>query len=313
MDPPKAKPSHPTEQAYPDSDFKPLTKAEVQKFLEQQAFHLGELGFASNFTEFKDVCALWERKLEGAASEQSTEPMMTETDGEGRAVHEAMTSVQSTLLQLKERNRLLEDPRNKAVISEAEAEIDQLLFDAGKTKGYVTSSQLRRKVVDVMEIPCPRVAANFTNMLVHVPGTEPSKNDILEINMPLRSAIEDVYHMLDEFVRAQVSYVTGFVSPDDGDPFSGRESSGWKYQLVTRSRRKVLGTASIKLDTDSDYCDLIRKITTGPKPPVAILTNVSLTHNGQHFHHSGLTISGQIRRHGCSAAGTEGCSGGGEG
>ena len=89
---------------------------------------------------------------------------------------------------------------------------------------------------------------------------------MLEVNLPLKAHVEEIYELLDEVVKALLS--------EKGLTYEG--GGTWKYQLIDQSQSRLLMNKSLPIKTDLDYNKMLLQVSevSDGKAPVAVLTQV---------------------------------------
>lgn len=250
-----------------------LTTQEIIEYLQQQAEHLGEVGFTLNFPDPHTLGQPVERLYPSFATSEFMAGQPASTADQDEMIFEAMKVADRTMVQIDERAVRLRDPRNKPGMLAAEQEVDRQLVAASFTSKYLRETGLRKKCGDLLEMKMPPQPANFIAVTIRVPGVATKKRDMLSCHLPLKAAIEDVHQMLETLVAEEVAVVTGYMDRKER-PAIRRGPSGWKYQLIPRKQKRSAINASRKLDSDDDYRGLINALTKGKPKMDAVLTKV---------------------------------------
>lgn len=257
--------------------FTPLTGYQVVEYLKEQAHYLGELGYSTNFSEPDAFFQNITRQRKNDQSPSTTKPDAPDPLDEDQIVQKALHNVTMTERLLLHRQSLLTDVRNLPVVAEAERYIDHRLRSLGKSERYLSSTSLRGKIVNMIETTSPKPKENGVTMMIYMPGLAPTKDDMVKIQMPLKACIEDVHDVLEDLLRAEMSYVTGYVMKEF-DKWERKPWPCWQYQIAARGKKRPVDAVFAALHTNEDYKRLISKVTSGPSPPHAILTKASFLH-----------------------------------
>ncbi len=260
MDPPPLEPV----------EAKSITSRDIVEFHKEQAFRLGQLGFTTNFPDPSEIFR--PRPINPELS-PFDEPASDE-----EVVKNAALSTHNSLIQLQQQGRLI--AANTPLVAEASHEIDRKLLDAGKSKRYVAAQPLRQKVMDAIEIGTPSPKPNFVTVFINTPWTV-KKDDMLQVNLPLKATIDEAVQLLGDIMRAESMAHQGFIGEVAG---CDDVNAGWKYQLVSRNPTQVINEASVRLETEIDYREMMQQITkTKGKTPIAVLAQVWIAFTDEHL------------------------------
>ena len=236
-----------------------LTKRDIVKWKQEEAFFLGELGLTTNFPDPSDI-------FKPFTIDQSFEREPSADDG--AALVAAMEETHNSIIQLHQRKILMDEAG--PLLASTEMDINQKLLGAGVPEHELQFKNLRQKIVQLAELKAPPPKANFAAVLVNVASTTEGRSHNLEVNLPLEASLTEVYALLDEVVKALLS--ERGLSYERGD--------AWKYQLVDQSQSKLLMDNSLPLMTDLDYKRMLRQVSRDgdKKAAIAVLTQVCLYH-----------------------------------
>lgn len=232
-----------------------LTKRDIVKWKQEEAFELGELGLTTNFHDPSDI-------FKPFTINQSFE---YEPPAENHAaLVGAMKETHNRTMQLRQRQILMDG--NRPLLASTEMDINQNLLAAGVPEQELPHKNLRQKIVQLVELTKPSPKENFAAVLVNVASTTKGRSHNLEVNLPLGADVAEVYALLAEVVKALLS--------EKGLSYEGRGS--WKYQLVDQSQSQLLMDKSLPLETDLDYKQMLQQLSRvgDGNAAVAVLTQV---------------------------------------
>ena len=238
---------------------KPLTMRDVILWQQEQAQRQGELGFTMNFPDPSDI---FKPFIIGTSSE-------LELPAEDNAtILAAMQETHKAIIQLHQRKIII--GRARPLIAKTEQAINQKLLAAGIPKQELANKSLRQKIVQLVELKEPPPKANFAAVLVNVASNVKGRSHILEVNLPLKACVAEVYALLDEVVKALLS--------EKGLSYEGE--GVWQYQLIDETQSQMLMNESLPLETDLDYESMLQQVlkVSNGKAPVAVLTQVCPRH-----------------------------------
>lgn len=224
----------------------------------EQAQRLGEVGLTTNFPDPSDF-------FKSSTTSPSPDPELPAEDG--AAIVAAMQDTHKAIIQVQQR-KVLMDAAGPLVAS-TEKHVNQKLLAAGVPEQELPGKSLRQKIVQLVELEEPPPKANFASVLVHVNSTTKGQSHMLEVNLPLKACVAEVYALLDEVVIGLLS--------EKG--FSYERGGAWKYQLLDQNQQ-LLMTKSLPLETDLDYTMMLEQVLSSGdgKAPVPVLTQVCLYH-----------------------------------
>lgn len=240
---------------------KPLTMRDVILWHQEQAQRQGELGFTTNFPDPSDIF----RPFTLNAPSENELPADADEDS---ALVAAMQETRKAITQLHQRKIIMDGAR--PLLAKTEMSVNQNLLAAGVPEQEFANKNLRQKIVQLVELKKPPPKKNFAAILVSVASTTKGRSHVLEVNLPLKACVAEIYALLDEVVKALLS-----------DKRLSYEGGGeWKYQLIDLSRSQVLMDKSLPIKTDLDYKFMLQKMSerSDGKAPVAVLTQVCLYH-----------------------------------
>ena len=238
---------------------KPLTMRDVILWQQEQAQRRGELGFTTNFPDPSDIF----RPFTINTSSEEELP----ADGDAALVA-AMQETHKAIVQLHQRKIIMDGAG--PLLAKTELDVNQRLLAAGVPEQELLNKSLRQKIVQLVELKEPPPKKNFAAILVSVASTTKGRSHVLEVNLPLKACVAEIYALLDEAVKALLS--------EKGLSYEG--GGAWIYQLIDQSQSQLLMDKSLPIETDLDYKVMLRKVSEGKdgKAPVAVLTQVRLCH-----------------------------------
>lgn len=236
-----------------------LTIRDVILWQQEQAQRQGEVGFTTNFPNPADIFKPF----------TINPPFEHEPPAEDRAtLVAAMQETHKAIVQLHQRKIIMDGAG--PLLRKTEMSVNQKLMAAGVPEQELTCKSLRQKVVQLVELREPPPKANFASILVDVASTTKGRNHMLEVNLPLKASVAEVYVLLDEVVEALLSE----------KELSYERGGAWKYQLIDQSHSRLLMDKSLPLETDLDYALMLQKASNAGdgKGPMAVLTQVCICH-----------------------------------
>lgn len=238
---------------------KPLTMRDVIQWHQEQAQRRGELGFTTNFPDPSDIF----RPFTINASSEDELPAEDEA-----ALVAAVQETHKAIIQLHQRKIIMDGAG--PLLAKTEMSVNQKLLAAGVPERELSNKNLRQKIVQLVELKQPPPKQNFAAILVSVASTTKGRSHVLEVNLPLKGCVAEIYPLLDEVVKALLS--------EKGLSYEG--GGAWKYQLIDQSRSQLLMEKSLPIKTDLDYNFMLQKMSerSDGKAPVAVLTQVYLCH-----------------------------------
>ena len=237
---------------------RPLTMRDIILWQQEQAQRLGELGFTMNFPDPSAMFKLF-----------PVEPLSEhELPAEDEATLAAtMQETHRAIVQLHRRKIIMDGAG--PLLAKTEMDVTQRLLAAGVPEQDLQCKNLRQKIVQLVELKEPPPKANFVSVLVEVTSVTRGQSHMLELNLPLKASVVEVYALLDEVVKAlllekRLAYEKG---------------GTWKYQLVDRTQPRLLLEKSRPLESDLDYDMMLRQVSKpgNGKAPVPVLTQVCLS------------------------------------
>lgn len=238
---------------------KPLTMRDVILWHQEQAQRRGELGFTTNFPDPSDI---FQPFTINASSEDA---LPAEEDA---ALVAAVQETHKAIIQLHQRKIIMDGAG--PLLAKTEMSVNQKLLAAGVPEQELSNKNLRQKIVQLVELIQPPPKKNFAAILVSVASTTKGRSHVLEVNLPIKACVAEVYPLLDEVVKALLS--------EKGLSYEG--GGAWRYQLIDQSRLQLLMDKSLPIKTDLDY-NLMLQMTSkrsDGEAPVAVLTQVSPRH-----------------------------------
>ena len=238
---------------------KPLTMRDVILWQQEQAQRQGELGFTMNFPDPSDI-------FKQFIMDTASEPELPAEDN--AALLAAMQATHKAIIQLHQRKIIMDGAG--PLMAKTEKDVNQKLLAAGITEQELTNRSLRQKIVQLVELKEPPPKANFAAVLVNVTSTDKGRGHILEVNLPLKACVAEVYALLDEVVKALLS--------EKGLHHDGE--GAWKYQLLDQSQSQPSMNKFLPLETDIDYESMLQQVSkvSNGGAPAAVLTQVYLCH-----------------------------------
>ena len=241
---------------------KPLTVRDIILWHQEQAQHRGELGFTTNFPNpsdiFKQITIYPFSDHEPPADDRA-------------ALVAAMQENHKAIIQLHQRKTIMDAAG--PLLAKSELDVNQTLLAAGVSEQELTNKSLGQKIVQLVEFEEPPPKENFVAIWVNVASTTKGRSHMLEVNLPLKACVAEVYALLDEIVKALLAEIG----------FSYEGGGTWKYQLINQSQSLVLMEKSLPLETDRDYESMLQKVSEAndATPPVAVLTQVCPDHQNK--------------------------------
>lgn len=238
---------------------RPLTMRDVILWHQEQAQHRGELGFTTNFPDPSDIFRLF------TINASSEDELLAEEDA---ALVAAVQETHKAIDQLQRRKIIMDGAG--PLLAKTEMSVNQKLLAEGVPEQEFANKNLRQKIVLLVELKVPPPKKNFAAILVSVASTTRGRSHVLEVNLPLKACVTEIYPLLDEVVKALLS--------EKGLSYEG--GGAWRYQLIDQSRSQLLMDKSLPIKTDLDYNLMLQKMSkrSDGKAPVAVLTQVSLRH-----------------------------------
>lgn len=236
-----------------------LTMRDIVKWQQEEAFALGEIGFHTNFPNPSDIFKPF--KVGSESSGKAQNPTDVENDA---AVTAEMQDLHRRITGLQRRRQLMD--ADKALLSQTELDVTQELRAAGVPEERLgPDTTLRQKVVELVRLKLPEPEPNFVTVYVELSTTE-GRSQVLEINLPLKASMTDIYALLDEVVVGMLS----------SRGFTYERGGAWKYQLVDRSRSRLLLKTSLPLENNLDFRRMLQEVSRkgDQNAPVAVLTQV---------------------------------------
>ncbi len=240
---------------------RPLTMHDVIQWQLEQAQRLGEMGLSTNFPDPSDIFKPFTIDVSG-------DELLTEDRGSLRAT---MLETHKAIIQVHQRKIIMDGAG--PLLAKTEDYVDKRLLAAGVPKQDFQNKSLRQKIVQLAELQKPPPKENFAAILVAVPSAAAKGGShILEVNLPLKASVEEIYELLDEVVEALLS--------EKGLLYERALGGTWKYQLMDQSRSRLLLEKSLPLKSNLDYDMMLQQVSgvDDAKPPVAVLTQVCLCH-----------------------------------
>ena len=235
-----------------------LGMRDVIMWQQEQAQRLGELGFTTNFPDPSDIFKPF-----------TLTPSEHELPAEDRgAIVAAMRETHKAIMQVQQRKMIMD--RAGPLLASTEMNVHQKLLAAGVPEQELLNKNLRQKIVQLVELKEPPPKKNFVAVLVDVTSMTKGRSHLLDINLPLKASVAEVYALLDEVMKALLS--------EKGLSYEG--GGAWKYQLVDQSHTQLLMNKSLPLETDLNYTLMLQQVSklSDGKTPVAVLTQVCLCH-----------------------------------
>ena len=251
-------PASPLEKSLPGG--RPLTMRDVILWQQEQAQHRGELGFTTNFP---DPSTIFQPFTINASSEGE---LPAEDDAAPMA---AIQEIHRATVQLQQRKIIMDGAQ--PLLVKTEMDVTRKLLAEGVPKQELQDKGLRQKIVQLVELKQPPPKANFVGVVVSVASTIQGQIHMLEVNLPLKACVAEIYALLGEVVKALLS--------EKGLSYEG--GGIWKYQLIDYNRSRLLMNKSLPIGTDLDYKKMLQQVlkVSDGKAPVAVLTQVCLCAN----------------------------------
>lgn len=236
-----------------------LNMRDVILWQQEQAQRQGELGFTTNFPDPSEI-------FKSFTINPYTEDELPAEDR--AAVVAAMQETHRAIIQLHQRKILMDEAG--PLLARTEMNVNQKLLAAGVPEQELPNKSLRQKIVQLVELKEPPPKKNFAAVLVDIASTTKGRSHMLEVNLPLKAFLAEVYALLDEVVKALLS--------EKG--LSYERGGAWKYQLVDQIQSQLLMHRSLPLETDLDYKLMLQQMSRvgDEEAPVAVLTQVCLRH-----------------------------------
>ena len=237
---------------------KSLTMRDIILWQQEQAHRLGELGFTMNFPDPSDI-------FRPITTNPLSEDELSAEDGTALAA--TMQETHKAIVQLHQRKIIMDGAG--PLLARTEMDVDRKLLAAGALERELQGKSLRQKIVQLVELREPPPKENFEVVLVSVASTITGRSHMLEMNLPLKGPVAEVYMLLDEVVKALLS--------EKGFAYDG--GGAWKYQLLSQDRSQLLLSTSSPLETDLHYNTMLKQVSKvgHKKAPVAVLTQVRLS------------------------------------
>ena len=250
--------SSPIESSLPGG--RPLTMRDVVLWQQEQAQHRGELGFTTNFP---DPSTIFKPITINASSEDE---LPAEDDA---ALMAAVQETNRATVQLRQRKIIMDG--EGPLLAKTEMDVTRKLLAAGVPEHELQDKGLRQKIVQLVELKEPPPKANFVGVLVSVASTTKGRSHVLEVNLPLKAYVDEIYALLDEVVKALLS--------EKGFSYEG--GGTWRYQIIDQSQSRLLMNKSLPIKTDLEYKKMLQQVSdvSDGKAPVAVLTQVCLYAN----------------------------------
>ena len=242
-----------------------LTTADIVAIQKERAFRLGELGFQINFPEFQEVVNA--QHASKATNGQPVDSGLLAQDD--HAVNAAIQKTCNALIQLQKYEKLLKE--NKPLVENAESEIDAILLAAGKSKRYLAEQDLRKKVNEAIKLRSPIPAPNYFTVFISDPsvGIGIKEDDMLAVNLPLQTSLDEVYMLLNYIVRAEV---LARCNTTGEDPQAvANDEVVWKYELLSKDLSTTLENKPAMLKAARDLERMKRAVAEGC---IAVLARV---------------------------------------
>ena len=229
---------------------------------QEQAQLQGELGLTMNFPDPSEIFR----------------PFNTDADSDLPAddratLVAAMQETHKGFVQLHQRKVLMDQAG--PLLASTERDVSRQLIAAGVPEHEFQHKSLYQKVVQLAEVKEPPPKENFVVVLIEVASSTKGQSHMLEVNLPLKASIAEVYALLDEVVKALLA--------EKG--LSYERGGAWKYQLIDQSRSQLLLGKSSPLETDRHYKVMLRQVSKvgDARAPLPVLTQVCLYPKGDVF------------------------------
>ncbi|KAF6225148.1 hypothetical protein HO133_010345 [Letharia lupina] len=257
-----------------------LDMRDVILWQQEQAQRQGELGFTTNFPDPSEI-------FKPFTINPYTEDELPAEDR--AAVVAAMQETHRAIIQLHQRKILMDGAG--PLLASTEMNVNQKLLAAGVPEQELPNKSLRQKIVQLVELKEPPPKKNFAAVLVDIASTTKGRSHMLEVNLPLKAFLAEVYALLDEVVKALLS--------EKG--LSYERGGAWKYQLVDQIQSQLLMHRSLPLETDLDYKLMLQQMSRvgDEEAPVAVLTQGGLA---RPINISGANAKAKARGHSMSDA-----------
>ena len=230
-----------------------LDMRHVLLWQQEQAQLQGELGFTMNFPDPSEIFRPFNTD---ASSELPADDRAT--------LVAAMQETHQGLVQLHQRKVLMDQAG--PLLASTERNVNQQLLAAGVPEQEFQHKSLSQKIVQLVELKEPPPKENFAVVLIEVASSTKGRSHMLEVNLPLKASLAEVYALLDEVVKALLA--------EKGLSYEG--GGAWKYQLVDQSRSQLLLGKSSPLETDLHYKKMVQQVSKvgDARAPLPVLTQV---------------------------------------
>ena len=225
----------------------------------EQAQSQGELGLTMNFPDPSEMS----RALNTDAD--------SDVPADDRAtLVAAMQETHKSFVQLHQRKVLMDQAG--PLLASTEMNVNQKLIAAGVPEHEFQYKSLNQKIVQLVELEEPPPKENFVVALIEVASSTKGRNHLLEVNLPLKACMAEVYGLLNEVVKALLA--------EKG--LSYERGGAWKYQLIDQSRSQLLLGKSSPLETDLHYKVMLQQASKvgDARAPLPVLTQVCLYPEG---------------------------------
>ena len=247
----------------------------------------GIVGFSDDYIAPKDILQNW-----------TTPPVEDPLDAPGNALllKRFLNESYEEEILMQERVKIVN--ADKALRQQAKVEVHRRLLASGmsakeieETTGKKATLTTMTKLLYERQNPKPRgIETVWCRVVTGLPGTI----GLSPMRLPRNASLRAIYELLREFVKAEL-----LCTSPKGVPEEELDDivSAWRYQIVTENDKgKVVLTDKrrILLEHDSDYFDMIKKVTTSdPQTLFPLLTPV-ISHRKRKKLHVNITAD-QVR------------------
>ena len=222
---------------------------------QEQAQLQGELGLTMNFPDSSKIFRSFNIDADSDLPADNRATLVA-----------AMQETHKSFVQLHQRRVLMDQAG--PLLASTERNVNQQLLAAGVPEHGIQHKSLNQKIVQLVELKHPPPKANFVVVLIEVTSSSKGRSHMLEVNLPLKASIGEVYALLDEVVKALLA--------EKG--LSYERGGAWKYQLIDQSRSQLLLGKSSPLETDLHYKVMLQQVSKvgDARAPLPVLTQVCL-------------------------------------
>ena len=239
-----------------------LDMRHVLLWQQEQAQFQGELGLTMNFPDPSEIFKSFNTDADSDIPPDDRATLVA-----------AMQETHKSFVQLHQRKVLMDQAG--PLLASTERNINQQLIAAGVPEHEFQHKNLNQKIVQLVKLKHPPPKENFVVVLIEVASSTKGRSHMLEVNLPLKASMAEVYALLDEVVKALLAE-KGLSYERDGP---------WKYQLIDQSRSQLLLGKSSPLETDRHYKVMLQQVLKvgDAKAPLPVLTQVCPYPEGDAF------------------------------